>query len=136
MIEKPGRISRFVEEGVGDDDLPLVKRTRRKPGKPFTLVRDDAEHRKLKCFKAWKFDTIQRFEEKQWTVVVPCFSQHASPIELVSFSKNTIIPLISCKQLSQSGCADVFEVKIHPAQHKLCDEEEVCYTLAPIEIKY
>src|SRR5688500_9651906 len=46
MIEKPGRISRFVE-GVCDADLPLLKRLRSKPGKPFTLVRDDSEGKNL-----------------------------------------------------------------------------------------
>jgi len=134
LIQKPGRISRFVEEEVCDADLPLVKLKRRKPLKPFRLARISNTPKKLKCFKGWKLATIMDFWEKQWCVVVPRFTRcpNTSYLRLLRFEAGTILPFHDGRHIHYSGGADIYETAIHPDHHDFCDEEEVSQHLVAL----
>jgi serine/threonine protein kinase len=126
LIERPAKIRSFVEKGVCDADLPLIKvpRTNRLPGS-FKLRRKTAVDLPLGCFKKWKDSTVARFEQWQWAVLAPFFARgtrkHAPHYSL---QPQVILPFTSWEKVARrGGFGQVYKVEIHPDHHAFNNAE-------------
>lgn len=70
VTKKPSAIRHFIEEGVSDADLPLVKIPRPNLQNVFDLRRSGEKDRPLDCFRGWDSIEILDFEEWQVSVVM------------------------------------------------------------------
>lgn len=123
LVEKSASISHFLEEDVSDLDLPLT--TTDKKGGFMELRRRDSSgkpsSRRLRCFDQWTPVPRRNFEEYQWTMLAPFFSQgeyNYTPHYILK--DQHILPFTSTKDQNEyeGGFGRVFMVKIHPDHHK------------------
>jgi serine/threonine protein kinase len=125
LVEKSESISLFLEEDVSDLDLPLASvkvrglielRRRNAPNRPF--------EKSLNCFRQWSPVRRKEFEEYQWTMLAPFFTQgqynHVSHYVL---KDHHILPYISTEDEDDKrseyhgGFSRVFMVRIHKDHH-------------------
>ncbi len=119
LIEWPGEIRKFIEEGVCDADLPLRKSEEcGKNARAFSLYRKDAPGVSLKCFEGWKRATVEQFERYQWKLVAPFFSRgEDDTTRHWVFQDEVILPFIHQEHAHSGAHGKVFKVKIHPEHH-------------------
>ncbi|KAJ0116630.1 hypothetical protein J7T55_009780 [Diaporthe amygdali] len=117
LIERPARIKLFVEEGICDADLPLVK----KPieGGFEELRRSTTPNDRLRCFERWDSLSLVRFEEFQWRLLAPSFEHGSGKIILhQTFDSNVILPFTYFSESPKTGgFGEVTKVRIHPDHH-------------------
>lgn len=124
LIEQPSKIRTFMEEGVCDADLPLVKgpRSNGHPGS-ISLCRRDDPLTPLQCFKSWRHSRIIKFEEWQWALLAPFFawgSRKNVPHYLLP--PKTILPFTKFTKIKESGgFGQVYEALIHHEHHTFGD---------------
>ncbi|KAK0613669.1 kinase-like domain-containing protein [Immersiella caudata] len=134
LIGWPTQIQHFVEEGVCDADLPLVRvKTPHMSLTPWELRRKEALDTPLQCFKTdslsglWRRHvTVRSFESTQWQFLAPFFCQDDKerPYHF-ELPKRAILPFTSSKRLPlTSGFGIVFKVEIHPDHHRFCHDLE------------
>ena len=119
LIDRPSRIRSFIEEGVSDADLPLVKMPRTNRLQGCLELRRKNSHTPLLCFKKWRGSTVARFEQRQWTVLAPFFARsngkNNSHLEL---EPEEILPFTSWRVAADpGGFGQVYRVEIHPDHH-------------------
>lgn len=122
LVEKSASISHFLEEDVSDLDLPLT--TDRKGGFMELRRRDSSgkpSSKRLRCFDQWTPVPRRNFEEYQWTMLAPFFSQgeyNYTPHYILK--DEHILPFTSTEDQNEyeGGFGRVFMVKIHPDHHK------------------
>jgi hypothetical protein len=131
LIERPGEIRKFIEEGVCDADLPLRKsKESGKNAKTFSLYRRDAPGVSLKCFERWKRATLEKFERYQWKLVAPFFSRgEDDKARHWLFQDEVILPFTHQEHAHSGAHGKVFKVKIHPEHHDF-NENKVSLPLA------
>jgi hypothetical protein len=113
LIGRPGRIRAFVEEGVRDSDLPLVKKFK-KNGVQFSLVRANAKDKRLKCFKYWRYATLVKFAEIQEKLLAPFFSKGPrGNLRIFPIKEGETLPFTTFSQIKRGRDGDIFKVKIH-----------------------
>ncbi|PVH79110.1 kinase-like protein [Cadophora sp. DSE1049] len=136
LIDKTPAITKFLEIGLSDRDLPLqyVQRADKEGSKELRLSRDPGK--RLKCFsKQWKQLHIRNFETYQWTTISPFFAKGGH--KQVSFYKlkdQTILPFVSINQENrrsngrtlefEGGFSRVVKVDIHPDHHNFDGDDE------------
>lgn len=124
LLEKPHKIRRFLEEDIGDEDLPFTKQQvagsstkwefrsfREAPSSPDKIAR---------CFKGWSGSLIADFERQQWTVLSPVFAYGADDHRTIynwDLPEETILPFLSYHACLPGVYGQVFEVEIHPDHH-------------------
>ena len=131
LIDKVPAITKFIEIGLSDKDLPLqyVDRADKEGSRELRLSRDPG--RRLKCFsKQWRQLHIRNFETYQWTTISPFFAKGGH--KQVSFYKlkdQTILPFVSLNEEDKKrssnlrapeymgGFSRVVKVNIHPDHH-------------------
>ncbi|RGP81741.1 serine threonine kinase [Fusarium longipes] len=120
LIDHPGDIGNFIEEGLGDQLLPIGIRK-----KQVYLLSDPS--RKLKCFDKWSGFAKDHFETCQWRVDTPYFdSPKGQASEPIHLHPSTRKPL----RRSANGTSEtpilpdnagaygvVIRVDIHPTSH-------------------
>jgi hypothetical protein len=131
LIEWPGEIRKFIEEGVCDADLPLIKSNESgNSAKTFSLYRKTAPGVSLKCFEGWKRITLEQFERYQWKLVAPFFSRGEDDNTRHWLFQDRVILPFTHKEIAHSGAhGNVFKVKIHPEHHDF-NENKVSLPLA------
>lgn len=127
LIGRSSKIWPFVEEGVCDADLPLVKvQWRDKCQDRWDLRCKRDSKAPLKCFKKWKRSRVAAFEEHQWDVLAPCFEKpDGDNVPHRELQPEEILPFTSWKKASEpGGFGQVYRVDIHPDHHSF-DKIEV-----------
>ncbi|KAK4184881.1 hypothetical protein QBC35DRAFT_37967 [Podospora australis] len=142
LMEHPSRIKYFFEEGVSDADLPFEivypnaesskrrdprredpkrKNSMRKAPGHFELRRQNDPKTRLRCFRTWTKQQMEKFVYYQWAVLAPFFSRDPDKPRTIPhyvIPRHVIIPfqeweLITCS----TGFGDVYRVKIHEDHH-------------------
>ncbi|KAK3367814.1 hypothetical protein B0H63DRAFT_565698 [Podospora didyma] len=127
LIERPSRIRSFVEHGICDADLPLIRvlikgsRTQfiLRRGRNWDLRRRGDLTTPLPCFDDWRNTALKEFEECQWTMVPPFFRRGQGGMALhYILPPKVILPFTEMDKMGEPGCfGQVYAVKIHPDQH-------------------
>jgi hypothetical protein len=140
LINKPGRIWALYNEGLRDNDLPLILASvpASRPGKPCgqRLARKGKDNEILGCFQTWKQETSKRFEEEQWCVLAPVFRfnpRNPKAVKPQIFEPDQILPFIGWKRIADSGNCEVFKVGIHPQHHNFGDFRESRVRFNPVK---
>jgi hypothetical protein len=131
-IKKGSEICDLLNEGLTDEDLPLV----RKPDKrsKFALRRKNGEP--IPTMVRWKDKYLENFDRVQWWMTAPVFV----PGERHVFDAKTILPFvpfpedIETQEKKQGAYSKVYPVIIHPAHHVFPDnpsETIVSITISP-----
>ncbi|KAK0111473.1 hypothetical protein ONS95_001828 [Cadophora gregata] len=128
LIDKTRSITKFIDIGISDSDLPLVlaKRMDSKGSKELRLSRNPEKH--LSCFsKQWKQLHFRNFEHYQWTTLSPFFAKGGyKQVKHYPLQDQAILPFISCspdegrigKTLAfEGGFSRVSKIDIHPDHH-------------------
>jgi hypothetical protein len=123
LIDRPSRIRSFLETGICDNDLPLVKASR----DPSKLEPTNASDTPLRCFKKWRGSTIARFEEQQWTVLAPIFKRlDGERVVHRELQRGRMLPFTSWEKAApRGGFGQVYKAKIHP-DHYCFHNAKVC----------
>jgi hypothetical protein len=116
LIERPRDILNFMEENVFDDELPLVRHDQK--GAQFSLRGANGFWLTTK-FGDWKVNDIRQFDEFQWSMMSPFFTQSERGKPLIyHLHERVILPWINWQEASdQGGFSVVHHVQIHPAHH-------------------
>ena len=119
LIDRPGTIRKFIDEGVCDADLPLRKlEAPGKNAKTFSLCRKGAPGVSLSCFEGWKRTTLVQFERYQWKLLAPFFSRgEEDKAKHYNFQDEVILPFTYQKHIHGGVHGEVFKVQIHPEHH-------------------
>ncbi|KAL9105840.1 MAG: hypothetical protein Q9227_009048 [Pyrenula ochraceoflavens] len=128
LTEKIETILKFLQEGVNDEDLPLIKvRRRNKSLQMFDLGRDSKPMVRLECFDDWSSLAIRKFEEWQWTTLAPYFPRCGrKEVQHLSLQDQVVLPFIQDDQQKVDfngglefggGFSQVRKVNIHPEHH-------------------
>lgn len=117
-LHRPSKIWAFIEGGVSDADLPLVKHLQ--GTKRFELRKKEDQGIPLKCFKRWTFDEIGSFAEQQWVFLAPSFERSpACEIPHVKLEAEHIPPFSSWTPIQNGGYGQVYKAEIQPGHHNL-----------------
>jgi hypothetical protein len=128
LIDEPGAIRKFIDEGVCDADLPLKKyETTGKHAKTFSFCRWGAPGVSLKCFERWKGTSLAQFERYQWKLLAPWFSRGEEARHYI-FQDEVILPFTYKKHAHNGAHGEVFQVRIHPEHHDF-NESKVSLSL-------
>ncbi|RFN49034.1 protein kinase [Fusarium flagelliforme] len=115
LLKKASVVTWFIDEGICDDDLPL----RRQPetGIKWQPVRSSGVPLPKKVLRKSFFE---KFIEKQWLVLAPCFrpSSDDAKDNPQRLTEKHIPPFISWSLIGEGGFGTVYEIGIHPGQHK------------------
>ena len=122
FLHRPSKIWSFIENGISDTDLPLLKHPQ--VGKRFELRKQSDLNASLKCFKRWTFDEIGSFEEKQWMFLAPVFS--LTPHQLLK--PEHVLPFKSWSPIQGGGYGEVCKAEIHSGHHNF-EATQVCLPL-------
>ena len=136
LIGRPEAITRFIEEGLRDTDLPLVKGPHRDKANKFSLYRwgDMGGHR-LSCFDDWTHQALVRFEEEQWKTLAPVFHlKDRYHVGHYQFAENMILPFTYQEHACSGARGQVFKVKIHPEHHDFGRVSEVRQGPLPVDV--
>lgn len=127
LLDKVSRIMDFVQEGLSDQALPLIKMHAAKAStQPSELVlrKKGSEDQELHSLKGWSELDIDTFEKLQWRVISPNFSDTAKQqeVDFLDLADQTILPYIESWQNKKhdhykGGNSEVWKVKIHNAHH-------------------
>lgn len=118
MVENVASISQFLNEDVSDLDLPLAPVGLSRKGVLEKLSRGP-----LKCFDRWSPIKLRQFQEYQWMLLAPFFSQgdHGEVKHFV-LRDNHVLPFIALgenddEHIKFGGYSKVFIVQIHKDHH-------------------
>ncbi|KAF9776275.1 hypothetical protein IL306_005572 [Fusarium sp. DS 682] len=121
LIERPGDIGKFIDEGLCDQMLPVeIKR------KEVLLVNEP--NRRLRCFEKWRNKDKESFESCQWKVNTPYFGSkkdlasnefHFRPSTKKPWRKSPSREPESTIEITENAGAygAVSRVEIHPTAH-------------------
>jgi hypothetical protein len=139
MIQKTSSISKFIEEGVTDLDLPIGKRPKAGTDARIDLRLSRAPEDELQCFHNWTQFEIVSFEEWQWTTISPFFHKGSrKDVQHFCLPDSAILPFTfdssrDKKALSEmeGGYGRVFEVNIHEDHHEFDPSKVIeCFPIA------
>jgi hypothetical protein len=118
LIEKEEDIEQFIEEGVGDRELPLVKCKVQNPNL-WILARSATPSKEIGFFRSWRIGTLQAFFSWQYGVNVPFLdmAHGKGSIIHIDFPPQTIMPVLSTMIEQRAGSGNVYKVQIHPGCH-------------------
>ncbi|KAI1108977.1 kinase-like domain-containing protein [Nemania sp. NC0429] len=124
LIEKADTIVEFLDEGVHDGDLPLIKLD--KAGRPglFELGRKSktGTAQPLECFRSFSRINVINFEDYQWAVLAPVFDRpHKKDVSHYDLEDPVILPFTEEEEVSEGGFGRISRVKIHPDHHNFKD---------------
>jgi len=121
LLDRPHRISSFIQEDICDDDLPLLRISK----ECSKLATSKFPQVPLTCIKHWKESTMERFEEKQWTVLAPSFKRKMGERDIHrSLHEGGILPFTSWKKIGPpSGFSQLYHAEVHPDHHSFHDSK-------------
>ena len=130
LVEKTSCISKFLEGGVSDLDLPL-KKIPKVAGSPlFDLGRPGLPQKRLECFHNWTQATIAGFEYWQWSTIAPFFHKGLrKDVQHYPLQNSVVLPFVplpvdhpqekesNSRTEIEGGYGCVFKVKVHKDHH-------------------
>lgn len=127
LINMVPAIEGFVDEGICDADLPLIKAS--EIGGLFELRVEGRSDSQLKSFESWTTVGVRNFEEYQWIVLSPIFTKRQPQnVEHYELGPHIVLPFISAKdnddpwtEIHRGGFSRVLKAEIHPAHHEFSD---------------
>lgn len=136
LSDTSSMIGRFLEEGVSDLDLPLVRYTpfelRRRMSSDLDRLSDRPSDESLSCFSEFSPTNIVIFEEYQWTMLAPFFCEGTyNHVRHYCLMDNHILPfehlsvdlLLGVQLHTADGATGrVSMVQIHPEHHNFHDK--------------
>ncbi|KAL2073332.1 hypothetical protein VTL71DRAFT_10656 [Oculimacula yallundae] len=143
LIDKTSAITKFLELGLCDRDLPLQLVKHQGGSKELRLSR--CPDKRLRCFdKSWKQLHIKNFESYQWTTLSPFFARgEHSKVTFYQLQPRAILPFIAVEQEGRTngqrtlefvgGFSRVSKVDIHPDHHNFHshskDQASTCFAV-------
>lgn len=120
LMEKLKYIEKFMDNGICDQDLPLIKCT---SGSPVAsnIARRKTPQQPLGFLRKWSTDQREAFLRRQYCVSPPTLTMGSDPTSSKheNFPDQTIMPWTSAlKQKEEGGYSQVFAVEIHPDCHR------------------
>ncbi|KAI0146115.1 kinase-like domain-containing protein [Xylariaceae sp. FL1272] len=116
--------AKFIEEGICDADLPLIKVPHERAPNAYTLRLADDPSRKLKCFTRWSLAQIDLFEEEQWKFLVPVLTRDAGRY-ITTYRDSTILPFTEKQWIRTTSTREISKVRFHPDHYEFgCEEED------------
>ncbi|UQC90018.1 protein kinase [Colletotrichum lupini] len=124
LIDMVPSIQGFIDEGICDQDLPLVKAAEN--GGLFELRVGARRNYRLKTFLSWTRVSIRNFEEYQWTILPPFFTKgKRKNVKHYVLAPHIVLPFTSTSNHDDIGAAEmhgggfsrVFKAEIHPDHH-------------------
>ncbi|KAE9377375.1 kinase-like protein [Stipitochalara longipes BDJ] len=115
-IKRGADICALLNEGITDEDLPLVRKPNDRTA-PLYLRRGDLVL--VKTMKTWKPKHRENFDRVQWWMTSPLFKYG----EHYSLDEKAVLPFVSLDAneaslgKKQGGYSEVYPVRIHPAHH-------------------
>ena len=116
-VKKGPSICSLLDEGITDDDLPLVRK--KNDGGLFKLLRQSGVP--IQTFEEWDSDEREEFDRVQRWMTAPIFK----PLGHYELDDKTILPFVPLegmedieKKSKQGGYGEVYPVQVHPAHHK------------------
>ncbi|KUJ09273.1 kinase-like protein [Mollisia scopiformis] len=126
VIGKSDAILDFLEEGLGDDDLPFVRVDLQFGGSNMSLGSRLRPEIRMKCILRWTRMEISNFLRDQWWMLAPVFKSPGGRVRHYMLDDFFILPYIQDEQHSgralSGGYSSVWLVKIHPAHQKFYPE--------------
>ncbi|KAK4247592.1 kinase-like domain-containing protein, partial [Corynascus novoguineensis] len=128
ILEKVDQIENFLEEGVHDGDLPLIKV--REKAIPAVLKRRCKSQGQeilcpLSCLSGFSLRDTMGFEDYQWAVLAPVFERPSrKDVRYYELEDQAILPFTEQSQpheMCHGGFGQVSKVKIHPEHHRFSD---------------
>lgn len=118
-LHRPSLIWSFVEDGVCDQDLPLMKeRCNTGTQSRYELRRAKDRTSQLKCFKKWTFTATSEFEDRQWMFLAPSFDKSIySDDSHQKLETHHILPFTKQSKVRKGGYGKVYETEIHSGHH-------------------
>ncbi|KAK1635547.1 hypothetical protein BDP81DRAFT_350654 [Colletotrichum phormii] len=124
LINMVPAIKGFIDEGICDQDLPLVKAAEN--GGLFDLRVEARRKVRLDTFLSWTRVSIRNFEEYQWTILPPFFTKGQrknvkhyvlEPHIVLPFTSTSNYDDIGATEMHGGGFSRVFKAEIHPDHH-------------------
>ncbi|KAF2465702.1 kinase-like protein, partial [Lindgomyces ingoldianus] len=116
LLDKGEDIGKFIEEGVSDEDLPLVETQVRHMS---DLVRSKSPNNPLGCFDTWMIHEREQFSRYQYRVNLPflSFDTETNSVRHVDFTPQTILPFSECGGSIEGIYSRISKIKIHRDCH-------------------
>jgi hypothetical protein len=119
-------IINFLDEGLGDVDLPFKRSEVQQKGPSsnfFKLRSRHAEVPMIKSMAKWGRSDITTFGRDQWWVLAPIFKEgKTNKVRHWELADNCVLPLVEDRkrtEAKESGFSSVWGVLIHPAHQLL-----------------
>jgi hypothetical protein len=129
---KSEAILTFIDEGITDANLPLVRVYRRRGSPTYTLAKKEHDecheqgHRGcgIKALSKWGRTGIQNLCRDQWLAQAPVFKKCEQEILHYEFDGAVILPFTDDEENAEGGLkiggySEVWGVKIHPAHQDI-----------------
>lgn len=116
LLDRPARIKPFIDAGVCDQDLPLIRSSADDPLETSTLRKADNTIVPLECFDGWSDNSTAEFEELQWKLLAPRFAEaQRKHVPHYDFHPKTILPFrfFRKESIRPGGFGQVRKVEIH-----------------------
>lgn len=118
--DKACYIGDFMEEGIGDENLPFIRRTS-VGGQGLKLETSQQHH--IKALEFWDRESLRSFEKEQYRMLAPLLERGAHH-EFPEFQTLPYIALSTAHPqegtVSEGGYSEVFQACIHPDHHNFC----------------
>jgi hypothetical protein len=114
-IKHGADICALLNEGITDDDLPLVRKPNDRNASLYLRGGNI-----VKATKSWKPKHRENFDRVQWWMNAPVFKYG----DHKSLDEKTVLPFIpldandASLEKKQGGYSEVYPVRIHPAHHE------------------
>jgi hypothetical protein len=131
LIGQPTALVHFIEEGVCDADLPLLKVGGPAKGANKFELRGRHSTKVLSCFKGWGLGSLEKFQERQWMLLPASFiSTDTTGIPHHDFDSSEILPFVDWEKVSDAGgSGQVYKAKIHGDYHNF-HNSQVCFVIS------
>lgn len=122
LLDRVGDISHFLEAGINDSNLPLVKTKRPGAKTLYDLCRRGECGRPIDFMSEWDPLVVERFYDLQWPMLSPCFVPRKAHKKVWHYTleSNVVLPYIQMEGSPEKyfgGSAQVFRVRIHENHH-------------------
>jgi len=122
-------IGDFLKDSIHDEHLPFLRHSTIGKNGIFKLFSETWESQKaFECTESWDRRSVEDLFRDQWAFLAPEFKRYVDGdndpvIEHKELKPNCVLPFVKDMEYSdkrhEGGFSIVWEVKIHPAHHKL-----------------
>jgi hypothetical protein len=107
-LKEPWDIKKMLNDGFGDDDLPLSK-------DEHYGLHSARDPKKIFVSEDWETQTVDDFLLKQWMVLAPIFKIWG---EHFVVNRKCLLPFSEVDGVKHSESSVVYKAKVHPSQQE------------------